>query len=92
MQYIGQGIDYTSGPYSCQFNAGEVRTSFIISINNDNIPEGNEMFTLTIDTSSLHSNVTVGGPNQIRATIVDDDGKCKVINVLIRNCCHAKYF
>ena len=91
MQYIG-GIDYNSGPYSCQFNAGDVRTSFNISIINDSMPEINEMFNLTIDVSSLHSNVTVGDRHQSTVTIVDDDGKCKVINVLIQNCCHAKYF
>ena len=92
MQYIGQGVDYISGPYSCQFNAGDNQTSFNISIINDNMPEVNEMFTLTIDVSSLHSNVTVGVCNQSTVTIADDDGKCKVINVLIQNCCYAKYF
>ena len=89
MQFIGQGNDYTSGPYSVQFDAGEDRASFNVSINNDNILEGNEVFNLTVDASSLPGSVTVGDHGQATVTIVDDDGKCEAINALIRNCCHA---
>ena len=83
MKYIGQGIDYTSGPYSVQFNDGDVRASFNVSINNDNILEGNEVFNLIVNASSLPSTVSVGDPGQTTVTIVDNDGKCKAINALI---------
>ena len=88
MKYIGQGIDYTSGPYSVQFDAGENRTSFNVSINNDNILESSEVLNLTVNASSLPSSVTVGDHGHATVTIVDNDGKCEAINALIRNCCH----
>ena len=49
---------------------------FDIPINNDDILEGSENFTLTINPSSLPpTGVTVGNPGQATVTIVDDDGK-----------------
>ena len=50
---------------------------FDIPINNDDIVEGNEIFMLTIDPTSLPTDVsvTVGSPDQATVTIVDDDGK-----------------
>ena len=47
---------------------------FNISINDDNIFEENENFTLTIS-SSLPTGVMVGNPGQARVTIVDNDCK-----------------
>ena len=48
--------------------------SFSISINNDNIFEENENFTLTIN-SSLPTGVMVGNPGQATVTIVNNDCK-----------------
>ena len=45
-----------------------------IPIHDDTIVEGNENFTLTIDPSSLLTDVTVGSPQAI-VTIIDNDGK-----------------
>ena len=53
------------------------------------ILEGNEMFNLTVDASSLPSSVTVGDHGHATVIIVDNDGKCEAINALIQNCCHA---
>ncbi len=49
--------------------------SFDIPINDDEILEVNENFILTINPSSLPTNVTVGDPGQTITTIVDNDGK-----------------
>ena len=49
---------------------------FDIPINDDDILEGNENFTLNIDSSSLLDGAGVGHPNQATVTIVDNDGKC----------------
>ena len=73
--YIGQSIDYDSGPYTVQFNAGDTRVSFNVSVYDDNILERNETFNLLINTSSLPSGVTVDDPGQTTVTIVDNDGK-----------------
>ena len=47
---------------------------FDILINDDNIFEENENFTLTIN-SSLPTGVMVGNPGQATVTIVDNDCK-----------------
>ena len=51
--------------------AGMMRASFDIVINNDNIVEGNENFTLVITSSPL----PVGSNNEAMVTIVDDECK-----------------
>ena len=70
-------MDYTSGPYSVTFPAGVTSVPFNISINDDNILEGNETFMLTIN-SSLATGVMVGNLDQTTVTIVDNDGKFRV--------------
>ena len=83
MEYVGGGVDYNSGPYTVQFNAGVTRVLFNISINDDNIMEANELFNLNINTQSLPSSVTVGDPGQTTVTILSNDRKYRaVINVL----------
>ena len=74
--FTGRGVDYHSGPYEVTFTAGTTEPSFNISliITDDFIFERNENFTITIDPSSLPSNVTVGDPDQVTVTIVDNDG------------------
>ena len=49
--------------------------SFDVLINDDNIVEGNEVFNLTIDVSSLPNDVTAGIPLQATVTVADDDCK-----------------
>ena len=68
-------MDYTSGPYTVTFPAGQTTATFDVPINDDNILEGNENFILIINSSSLPSDVTVGSPGQATVNIVDDDCK-----------------
>ena len=68
-------MDYISGPYIVTFSAGMTRVPFNIPINNDEIYEINENFTLTIDPSTLPTDVSVGSPGEATVTIVDDDRK-----------------
>ena len=67
-------MDYTSGLYSVTFPAGVMSVLFNISINDDNIFEDNENFTLTINLS-LPRSVMVGHPGQASVIIVDNDCK-----------------
>ena len=68
-------MDYGSGPYTVTFPAGVTSVPFNVSITDDIIYEGNEDFILTIDPSSLPTDVSVGSPGQATVTIVDDDRK-----------------
>ena len=71
----GEGVDYGSGPYDVTFPEGETEAQFDVTINDDNILEGNENFNLTIVASSLPSRVDIGNPARATVTIVDNDGK-----------------
>ena len=68
-------MNYGSGPYTVAFPAGTTRVPFDIPINNDDIYEVNETFTLDIDPSSLPTDGTFDNPGQATMTIVDDDSK-----------------
>ena len=76
MEYVGGGVDYNSGPYTVHFNVGMTNGSFIVMINDDNVLENDETFTLNINPSSLPSGVTVGTPSQATMTILANDGEC----------------
>ena len=65
------GDDYDSRPYMLTIPAGMMRSSFDIAIINDNVVEGNEDFTLVINSFSL----PVGSINEAMVTIVDDECK-----------------
>ena len=71
----GHGIDYASGPYDVILSAGTTTASFDVPIISDNILENDEEFILTINPSSLPSNVNVGIFENSTITVVDDDGK-----------------
>ena len=68
-------MDYGSGPYTVTFPAGTTSVPFDVPINNDDILEGNEDFTLTIDPASVPTGGSVGSPDQATVTIVDNDRK-----------------
>ena len=64
------------GPFSVTIPAAEMgRVSLSIEIINDGILEHDESFNLTINPSSLPSNVVAGGLGQVEITIEDDSGK-----------------
>ena len=68
-------MDYTSGPYTVTIPAGQTNATFDIPINDDDILEDIENFTLTINSSSLPTGVTPGDPDVATVTITDDDRK-----------------
>ena len=72
--HLTGGADYTSGPYSVTIPAGVISVSFRVAINDDNVGEEDEQFSLTIDPSSLPANVPRITPGVATFTIVDDDG------------------
>ena len=74
MEYVGGGVDYNSGPYTVQFNAGVTRASFDVLVNNDNILEDSETFNFSVNANSLPNRVTIGDQGQTTVTILDNDG------------------
>ena len=66
------GDDYNSGPYNITFYAGVTYIIFNISINNDNILEEDEEFSLIIE----HNNNTFHGYHEATVIIKNDDSKC----------------
>ena len=69
--------DYVSGPYPVIFRAGMTHAAISIVINDDNMIENNENFTVAIDSSFSLSYVTRGKPDEVTVTILDDD--CKIV-------------
>ena len=67
-------MDYTSGPYTVMFPAGETTATFNVPITDDMILDGNENFMLTIN-QTLPDGVTRGDPFVATVNIVDDDRK-----------------
>ena len=58
------------------FPAGQMSALFDITINDDNILERSETFTIEVDSSSLPTGVSVGGTSQ--ATVAIDNDDCKL--------------
>ena len=68
-------VDYAPGPYDVVIPVGETSVSFNVSITDDKMLEGNEFFTLSINSLHDHDhlpNVTITN-RQARVTIVDND-------------------
>ena len=70
--YIGRGTDYGSGLYPVIFPTNTTTASLNISINNDNIVEMNETFSLTI---TPPNDIMTVDPDNAVVTIVDDDSE-----------------
>ena len=72
---LGGNEDYASGPYTAMFPAGVTHVTISIPVVDDNIFEGNENVTVSIDLLSLPSYVTILNPSEAVVTILDNDGK-----------------
>ena len=65
--------DFDVVTYDVEIQSNITHVPFNVSINDDNIFEGNENFTLTITSASLPTGITIGKPSQTTVTILDDD-------------------
>ena len=73
--FAGRGTDYVSGPYFARFRRNARRATIIVNIVNDNRPELDETFRLTINATSLPYGVIRSNPHSTVVTIVDDECK-----------------
>ena len=79
-------FDYTTGPYSITFCAGSTRALVIVPLVDDDLLEGAEDFTLSIDLSSLPSCITTGVHDKTLVTINDNDCKFFLNSVPTTQC------
>ena len=70
--FIG-GSDYENGPYLVDINPGITEVSFDISITVDNLYEDYEIFTVSIDKTSLPTGVICGDSCKTTVNITDKD-------------------
>ena len=75
-------MDYTSGPYTVTFPAGVTIIPFDVAINDDKISEGVENFMLTINQTSLPTDVSQHTPSKATVNIVDNERKYKICSVI----------
>ena len=75
--FIGEGVDYSSGPYNATFSAGSTTTTFAISIFNDDRHENLQTLSLKISEDSLPTCTFVRNAffPRTTVTIIDDDRK-----------------
>ena len=76
------GDDYGSGSFNVTIPIRRNTVSFNLSIINDNIFEGTETFTLTIESFSLPSKVLLQTDCMLMVTIVDNDGELYIFETI----------
>ena len=76
--HITGNVDYEFQPIALTFTSGVVVIPLEVPIFDDDIFEGNETFSLTIDSSTLPNNVITGDVNEVVVVISDDD-ECKQV-------------
>ena len=68
---LADGSDYHSGPYLVTFSPGQTIVPFNVSINDDEIFEGNETFNLSIN--AISPSGVISGNITTVIIIVDDE-------------------
>ena len=77
------GVDYGSGPYSVILPAEMTSVSFDIPITDDDVPEIDETFRLTINSRPLPDYIMFD-TKATTVTIINDDsnGKCPLLYIV----------
>ena len=67
------GYDYTPGPYTVDFTAGQLYATLMVSTMDDNTTELTEYFSVMITSTDKPGAVEIGSPNMAFITIEDND-------------------
>ena len=67
--------DYRPGPYNVTFATGQTTASFDVVVNDDNVLENNESFSLMFNVPSMFNVEVLGMDNQLTVSILNDDSK-----------------
>ena len=68
---IGNSVDFNSATQTVTITAGTNSSTVNITVINDNIVEGDEMFTMTLDVPATSHGVIAGAITMATATIID---------------------
>ena len=79
--HLTAGSDFTPGPLSVSFSAGQPYAILTVSPNDDDTAELLEYFTLMITSVDRPDVVEIGSPNTSVITIVDNNGMCVCVLV-----------
>ena len=71
--YLTGGYDYTPGPYTVNFSAGQQNATLMVSTLDDNTTELSEYFKVVIASTYQARVVEIGSPNMSFITIGDND-------------------
>ena len=67
------GYDYTPGPYSVTFTAGQMYATLMVFTMDDNTTELSEYFSVAITSTDQPGAVEIGSPNKTVIAIEDND-------------------
>ena len=70
----GGGVDFNSATQTATITAGSSSSTINITVNDDNIVEGDEMFTMTLNVPTSPG-ITAGSITMATATIIDSTSK-----------------
>ena len=79
------GYDYTPGPYTVDFTAGQLNATLMVSTMDDNTTELSEDFKMLINSTDQPGAVEKTSPNKTMITIEDNDPGIYIILCLYFN-------
>ena len=82
--------DFTPGPYTVTFSAGQLSAILMVSPIDDNTAELLEYFTLMITSVNRPDVVEISSPNTSVITIKDNDGARVCVCVCVCVCVHMR--
>ena len=74
MHLLGGGVDFNSATQTATITAGASSSTINITVINDNIVEGDEMFTMTLNVPTSPG-ITTGNITMATATIIDSTSR-----------------
>ena len=76
------GYDYTPGPYTVSFTAGQLYATLMVSTTDDNTTELSEYFKVVIASTDQPDRVVISSPNVSVITIEDNEPGNTIVSVL----------
>ena len=74
MHLLGGGVDFNSATQTATITAGASSSTINITVIDDNIVEGDEMFTMTLNVPTSPG-ITTGNITMATATIIDSTSR-----------------
>ena len=82
--YLIKGDDFNTTSLIATIPAGATNTTVRVAVTNDNIVEGDEMFSMSLNVpSSLGPGVVAGSVRNATGIIIDTTGKSLLLSVIV---------